>query len=164
MENIGIHEFIWTNTNREISGQGYYIGAELQHNSVLTFYLVIPSKNICEIIKSYLIPNTLFPNENLPKYPINENWFNYTSTKSYLIPNTLFQNENLPKYPINENWFNYTSTPDKDRISVFPPNKFSSMEVHTRQFVIDAGAITKVKFLEITVPKVFEYNENSIND
>lgn len=38
------------------------------------------------------------------------------------------------------------------------------MEVHTRQFVIDAGAITKVKFLEITVPKVFEYNENSIND
>lgn len=59
MDNIGIHEFIWTNTNTEISGQGYYIGAELQHNSVLTFYLVIPSKNICEIIKSYLIPNTL---------------------------------------------------------------------------------------------------------
>ena len=110
MDNIGIHEFIWTNTNTEISGQGYYIGAELQYNSVLTFYLVIPSKNICEIIKSYLIPNTLFPNEN------------------------------LPKYPINENWFNYTSTPDKDRIIVFPPNKFSSMEVHTRQ------------------------NENSIND
>lgn len=134
MDNIGVHEFIWTNTNREISGQGYYIGAELQHNSVLAFYLVIPSKNICEIIKSYLIPNTLFPNEN------------------------------LPKYPIDEKWFNYTSTPDKDRITVFPPNKFSSMEVHTRQFVIDAGAITKVKFLEITVPKVFEYNENSTND
>lgn len=126
MENVNIHEFIWTNTNTEITGQGYYIGAEIVHDCILNFYLVIPSKGICEFIRNYLIPNTLFPNDK------------------------------LPTYPIDERWFNYTSTPDKDRISVLPPMLFKSLEVSTRQFAIDAGAITKVKFLEITVPKVFE--------
>ena len=54
MDNIGIHEFIWTNTNTEISGQGYYIGAELQHDSVLSFYLVIPFDRIEQFYKTYL--------------------------------------------------------------------------------------------------------------
>lgn len=121
---VNSHEFIWMNTKTNIYSQSYYIGAELV-DDFLTFYLVIPSKRISHIIKSYQLTSAITP---------------YNSIKGNAI--------------INSDWFNYTETTDKIKILVISPWA-NGCEVFTDRFIFDAHNISNIKILEITMPKEF---------
>lgn len=68
-------ELFWSNTNHNITSQGFYIGAELLDN-FLTFYYIIPRKNIFSIIKSYQIDDKYINNDDIVMN-IDPSWFTY---------------------------------------------------------------------------------------
>lgn len=78
-------ELFWVNTSHNVTSQGFYIGAELLDN-YLTFYYMIPSKNIFYTLKSYQINDKYINNDDLSMI-INPSWFTYNdmSTDKYYI-------------------------------------------------------------------------------
>lgn len=122
VDTTGSIEFMWSNTEPNVLAQDYYIGAQLDGN-FLTFVFVVPSKNTCQIIKSYEI------------------------SPMYIGDFTTATNETT-EY-VDKSWFTFRSGTEKDKLTVFP--KFSSSyEVITDRFVLVSDKFTKI--LEITIP------------
>ena len=75
---FGSYEFIWMNTNTNITAQGMYIGAELI-DDILIFYIINPAKKTVKAIKGYLLNHSISES-------INKDWFitfNHYSIKSF---------------------------------------------------------------------------------
>lgn len=79
---FGSYEFIWMNTNTNITAQGMYIGAELI-DDILIFYIINPAKKTVKAIKGYLLNHSISES-------INKDWFGYKeNSDKYQV--TIFQ-------------------------------------------------------------------------
>ena len=67
-----VHEFMWCNTESNITAQGNYIGIE-HIDGLIAFYLVNPNKSDLKCIQSYQL------NANIYEC-INDTWIHYTET------------------------------------------------------------------------------------